>query len=310
MTSFGVLLMGTTRLAANNNSFPNLHKYLPLSNPTAAVIKQLQQLRDDSVVDEVGAGAVDTIDLFNALWSTQAMFTEVNTASGGKTATASLLRAVKRVFVFTCNDRPFGDATERQRALVKCRDLREQDTALELFPFKPAGDHKFNTAHFWREALVYDSNDRPEQLDVKLEGNWDELRSFILRKVSKKRALGSIQWQLGHQLHVSIQLYCLYLEAKREPPVFLERKSNIRLTAETRHIDTSGGQYVEKHQIKRYFPYGSERAYITEEETKEIKDMGEPGLQLMGLQAARQAEERAQLPLVLLHLPGRQERAR
>ena len=275
----GVLLMGCTRLTSNNNSFPHLHKYLPLSNPTAAVIKQLQQLRNDDTVHEVGVGGVETIDMFNALWSTQAMFNEANTA--GKTAASTVQRSVKRVFVMTCNDRPYGDANERQRALVKCRDLREQETALELFRFNPP-DHKFSPALFWREALVYDDDDRPEQLDVKLEGNWDELRSYMLRKVSKKRALGSIQWQLGHQLQLSVRLFVLYLEAKREAPVFLERKSNVRLTAETRYLDTSGGQYVEKYQMRRYYPYGDSKAYITDDELKQIKESGEPGLQLMG----------------------------
>ena len=275
----GVLLMGTTHLTTNNNSFPHLHKYLPLSHPTASVIKQLQHLRDDRVIDEVGVGGVETIDMFNALWSTQAMFTEVNTA--GKTSTSSVLRSTKRVFLLTCNDRPYGDASERQRALVKCRDLSEQETTIELFRFSPR-DHKFDPQLFWREALVYDDSDRPEQLDVKLEGNWEELRQYMLRKVSKKRAMGSIQWQLGHQLQLSVRLFVLYLEAKKEPPVFVERKSNVRLTAETRYIDTSGGQYVERYQMKRYFPYGDEKAFITDDEMKAIKDLGEPGLQLMG----------------------------
>ena len=279
----GVLLMGSTRLTVNNNSFPHLHKYLPLSHPTAAVIQQLQQLRDDSAVEAVGVGGVETIDVFNALWSVQAMFTEVNTATG-KTSASALLRSTKRVFVMTCNDRPYGDASERQRALVKCRDLSEQETTLELFRFSRR-DHKFDPNLFWREALVYDNaSDRPEQLDVKLEGNWEELRSYMLRKVSKKRALGSVHWQLGHQLQLSVRLFVLYLEAKKEAPVFLERKSNVRLTAETRHIDTASGQYVERYQMKRYYPYGADgvKAFITDDEMKQIKDMGEPGLQLMG----------------------------
>ena len=249
----GVLLMGTTRLTTNNNSFPHLHKYLPLSHPTAAVIKQLQHLRDGTAVDEVGVGGVETIDMFNALWSTQAMFNEVNTAN--KTSASTLLRSIKRVFILTCNDQPYGDESERQRALVKCRDLSEQETTIELFRFNRR-DHKFDPSLFWRAALVYDDSDRPEQLDVKLEGNWEELRSYMLRKVSKKRALGSIHWQLGHQVKLAVRLFVLYLEAKREAPVFVERKSNVRLTAETRYIDTSGGQYVEKYQMKKYFPYG------------------------------------------------------
>ena len=276
----GVLLMGTTRQAANNNNFPHLHKYLPLSHPTAAVIKQLHRLHDDSVVADVGVGGVDGIDLFNALWSTQAMFTEANTAS--KTSASTLLRSIKRVFVMTCNDRPYRDESERQRALVKCRDLSEQETTIELFRFNGL-DHKFDAHTFWREALVYDhDSDRPEQLDVKLEGNWEELRSLVLRKVSKKRAMGSIHWQLGHNVQLSVRLFCLYLEAKKEAPVFVERKSNMRLTAETRHIDTSDGQYVEKYQMRRYFPYGEFKAFITDDEMKAIKDLGEPGLQLMG----------------------------
>ena len=275
----GVLLMGTTRLTANNNSFPHLHKYLPLSHPTAAAIKQLQRLADDSVVEEIGVGGVQTIDLFNALWSTQAMFNEVNTAN--KTSASTLLRSIKRVFVLTCNDRPYGDAGERQRALVKCRDLSEQETTLELLRFSRA-DHKFDAQLFWREALVYSDDDRPDALDVKLENNWEELRSYMLRKVSKKRTLGAIHWDLGQQLQLSVRIYCLYLESKKEAPVFLERKSNTRLTAETRHIDASSGQYVEKYQTRRYFPYGGEKAFITEEETKQIKDMGEPGLHLLG----------------------------
>ena len=263
----GVLLMGTTQLTTNNNNFPHLHKYLPLSNPSSTAIKQLQQLRSSTTVDAIGIGSPTnptTIDLFNALWSTQAMFNEINTASstaaastgrsGGKGTT--VLRAIKRVFIMTCNDRPYADAAERQRALVKCRDLRDQEITIELFRFQPTNDTKFNPNVFWRDALVYDDSDRPEQLDVKLEGNWNELQSFMLRKVNKKRALGSINWQLGHSIQLAVRLFVLYLEAKKEAPVFVERSSNVRLTAETRHLDTSSGQYVEKYQMKKYYPYG------------------------------------------------------
>ena len=77
---------------------------------------------------------------------------------------------------------------------------------------------------------------------------------------------------------------CLYLEAKKETPVFLSKQTNAKLTSET--VQYSGvGDKLERHQIRKYFPFGGAKAYIDEEEMKAIKTVGEAGLVLMGFKS-------------------------
>ena len=123
----------------------------------------------------------------------------------------------------------------------------------------------------------------------------------MFRKVSKKRALGSIQLQLGSEMAVAVRLYCLYREARRESPVWLNKETNAKLTSSTEWYNdlgerVDGSKEGEEEgeaepaqrrsfEVKKYFPFGGERAFLTEPELKKLKDCGPPGLLLLGFKS-------------------------
>jgi hypothetical protein len=155
----GVCLVGTRRLQVNNNSFPHVHKYVPLSNPSAAMITAVRRLQTGEAQAEIGMGEEGDVEMFNALWCCQSMFTESNIAGGGGGgggqhrggSRQSLSRTNRRIMVWTTNDRPYNanDPVSRRQALQKAADLREQETEIQLFPLiRP--DHKFNIFLFWK----------------------------------------------------------------------------------------------------------------------------------------------------------------
>ena len=159
----GVCLVGTRRLQLNNNSFPHVHKYVPLSNPSAAMIAAVRRLQTAEAQAEIGMGEEGDVEMFNALWCCQSMFTESNIAGGGAGgggaagsgrrggSKQSLSRTNRRIMVWTTNDRPYNanDPVSRRQALQKAADLREQETEIQLFPMMRP-DHKFNIFLFWK----------------------------------------------------------------------------------------------------------------------------------------------------------------
>ena len=289
----GVLLMGTTVQHTNAHSHPHIHQYLPLAPPSAEMIRAINSLASSDTLQSIGIGEESDINLRDAFWSCQSMF---QTAGGGRrgagaaTASTSLSHSAhKRIFVWTTNARPFSDSQDKAQALHKVRDLREQEVELKVFRLHRA-DVKFDMAAFWRQALIYsDDEGGMERLDGKIddvEDSFSELREKLFRRVSKKRALGSVGLQLTPTLSVGVKLYCLYLEAKKDPPVLLSKQSNVKLTAETKSYDTATGETLAKHEIRKYYPFGGVKAHITDEEMKAIKTVGEAGLVLLGFKAA------------------------
>ena len=290
----GVLLMGTTLLHTNAHSHPHIHQYLPLSPPSAEMIRAINALSSSDTLQSIGMGEERDINLRDAFWSCQSMFqTAGGSRKGGGGASSSTTslshNAHKRIFVWTSNAHPFNDAQDKAQALHKVRDLRDQEVELKVFRLHRA-DVKFNMAIFWRQALIYSDDEggmeRMEGNVDEVEDSFSELREKLFRRVSKKRALGSVGLQLTPSLSVGVKLYCLYLEAKKDPPVLLSKQSNVKLTAETKAYDTATGETLAKHEIRRYYPFGGVKAHITDDELKQIKTVGEAGLVLLGFKAA------------------------
>ena len=317
----GVLLFGTSLRQDNSHGFRGVHVYAPLSEPSAEMIRTVNALADDAIIRDIGVGEERDVNMKEALWICQAMFSTSKAPAGGARGGGgdggggggggrggrqpSMARSNRRVMVWTTNDRPFTDATSLAQALDKARDLREQETELKLFRLHKA-DHKFNMAAFWRSALVF-ADDESSLADLERDerDGFAELREQIFQRVHKKRALGSIHFELGHAagaaLNIGVKLFCLYLEAKKEAPVMLNKQTNVKLSSETLqyssvyaepvqtggsdsavHVGFGSAEPVQRHQLRKYYPFGGAKAYITDDELRQLKTVGDAGLLLLG----------------------------
>ena len=267
--SIGVVLFGTTVAADNPNHLPNVHIAVPLAIPSAAIIKGIESLTD-TVHNTIGVGTVRDIGIDNALWVCQSMF-----------ATAKSDRTNKRILIFTNQDAPFTDITQRTRAIERAKQLSQSAVGIELLPFNRLS-HPFNALLFYKDLCYFDSDESIDSLDRRFKDAHDDLRELVFRKSASKRALGSLSIDMGHDIKLPIKLYCMFREAKKESAKYLHSSSNEPLTAQTKWLNKNTAEYVQAHQMKKYYQYANERVYLSDDEVKQMKALGETGMTLMG----------------------------
>lgn len=135
---------------------------------------------------------------------------------------------------------------------------------------------------FFKDILLFDESDSLDNLHETMRSRFSDLQAQMFKKGMKKRALGSIKLQLGLGVDIGIKLYCTLRETRKESAVFLDRETNEKLETQTRWLDTATGSVLKPHDMRRYYPYGGVRVHFSDEEMKRIKEIGEPGLVLMG----------------------------
>lgn len=184
----------------------------------------------------------------------------------------------KRIFVFTNDDDPCrGDFDAVAKAQQKQKDLSELDINLILLPIsRPGGTFNHNT--FWTSVIEFDDDEGPDSFD----GQWDNFKETFRRRKYKKRALGSVNLELGPNLKIAVKMYCLARSATKESGGWVCMETNRRLTIQTQWICADTGAFLEDSQIQKYFAYGGENVVLDPDEMKTIKYFGEPGLTLMG----------------------------
>lgn len=169
----------------------------------------------------------------------------------------------KRIVLLTNNDTPFvvSDPSSKGRAVQKGKDLRDLDISIDLIAVskKPGADGRpkpFNPLLFYRDILCFDESEAGDALTATFRTKFQELREALFKKSMKKRALGSIQLQLGAGVSFGIKLYCMLRETKKESAIFLDKETNEKLETQTRWLDKSTGSVLKEFEMQRYYPYG------------------------------------------------------
>jgi len=280
----GVCLFGTRELN-NSNTFPHIFVHTPLAPLSAGAIRRMDQLLDEEQferdIGRLSARDIERgkVEMDKILWVCSTMFQEANVSN-----------CHKRVLLLTNNDLPFNtrDPMSRMRAVQKGKDLRDLDIAIDLIavqkppPSPGVSPPPFNPLLFFKDILVFDVDESIDSMTNTFRTKFADLRDRLFKKQMKKRALGSIPLQISNEVSIGVKLYCLLRITTKESAIMLDRETNQRLETQTRWLDTETGSVLKNYEMKKYYPYGGVKVTFTDDEMKQIKDICEPGLVLMG----------------------------
>lgn len=256
------------------------------TEPSAAMVKELEQLAQNPVEFEHRIGCApfvkadlkakpgmqqhDVCGLYHALWGTSSAM--MAASSGSK-------KFRKKILLFTSDADPSkGDFDMKQKILTKWKDVDELGISLDLFDLESAGE-KFDRTRFFQDLIESDEDSDPfEGCSAKME----DMKSRMDGKVAKKRVLSQIDFDLGDDTKIALNIYCSTKVATKDTGIILSKKDNMPLKGKTEFIDTISGERLQDFQMKKYYPYGGEKVIFTDEEMATIKRFAEPGLVLMG----------------------------
>lgn len=247
---------------------PNIFTYQALDEPSAQLTKKVRSLEDKKTFDAAVGSSSTGADLSSALMIASSVLTD-----------AGLKKCFKRVHIYTCNDTPDGgDINRRAQAIQKVKDMEEFDIDIELFRFKRP-QHEFDVTQFWDQVIRFDPADGAESYFAE---TLEDMKASFKAKMHKKRALGSVPFEIADGVQIGVKLYVPFRRAEPERGYWLDRKSNTKLSTMTSWIDGETGTVLEDYQMAKFHPYGGVQVEFTDEEMTTIKTFGAPGLTLMG----------------------------
>lgn len=285
----GLIFFGTEK-KKNEYDFPGIYVYHDIDNPSAERIKDIEgfirtpgEKEVDSdracklVMKEFGISTKKAIDLHNLLWTCQNMMTPLQDKT-----------EFKRIFLFTSRDDPFlNDTNEMKRAVSRAYEMMENhniEIRINCFE-KPGAD--FNPTKFWKrlednDSELYSVCMNPVQNFCPVLLERGEMKTF------NKRALSSMNWELSPGMIISVQLFNLFISAKKANPVKVNRDDNAFLKCETKLIDSGTGEEIlnPKMDLLHRYNYGGKDVFFNQEEIDDIKSFGkqmsQKGLKLLG----------------------------
>lgn len=298
----GILLYGTEATkfydedenSAGGWSFPHCYLLTDLDVPEAQDVKALKVITEAESPESnaIFRPSKEPVSMHNVLFCANQIFQQ-------KAANFTS----RRLFLVTDNDDPqSANKGSRSQATVRAKDLYDLGVVIELFPISTA-DHSFDTKVFYDDIVYKASPSDPDAIaynppsivDVDgsklLTGSNDgisllqSLLSTIASKVAPKRALfSSVPLELAPDLRISVKGYLLY---KRQKPA---RSSYIYLGAErpqivsghTEQVAFEDSRKVQKPEIRKAYTFGGQRVTFSEEETKKLRDFGDPVIRVIG----------------------------
>ena len=187
----GIILYGTEK---NKNPFDFNHIYIlhELAQPSAERIIQLETLSNKdkykkTYEDLFGSKTSKDYSLNEALWTCSNLFSN-----------SPQRLTLKRIFIFTCNDRPHASnlILERQ-AKQRAKDLNDVNIQVEVFPILTETRTKFDYKKFFQDMLMLSDDELELRNNQAPTGRLDELLKLVYSKEHKKRAYCTVPLSLG-----------------------------------------------------------------------------------------------------------------
>lgn len=265
------VVLYNTRIKKNENDFKGVNVFMPLQEVSAAKIKMVEALMNMEYFEE-NVGSSNDCEFYTALWIASSIFTN-----------SALKDATQRVFIITNQDNPNGgDIGLRDKAIQKADDMQDLNITLQLFALNPEGGH-FEHGKYWKDVMIVDATEEDSRADVfRTYTTLQEMNDGFKKKNIKKRALASVNLEIGPGVAVAVKLYVLARMAVREQGGWLDSKTNEPLHTMTQWICQDTGSLLEPYQINKYHMYGGAKVFFKQEEMVEIKTFGDPGLTLLG----------------------------
>jgi ATP-dependent DNA helicase 2 subunit 1 len=298
----GVLLYGTEESKFYDEdegsrggwSFPHCYLLTDLDIPEADDVKALKQLVevDEAETTEIFKPSTEPIGMHTVLFCANQIFQQ-------KAANFTS----RRLFLVTDNDDPHTESKAlRAQATVRAKDLYDLGVTIELFPIS-SPQHKFETKLFYDDIVYKSTPSDPDAIlynpiaisdaeNTKLQsgstdglGLLQSLLSTIASKIAPKRALFSaVPLEIAPNLRISVKGYLLY---KHQEPA---RSCYIYLGGEKPQLATGSRSLVVPEEqrnvapvdIRKAYTFGGEKIAFSEEETKKLRDFGDPVIRLIG----------------------------
>lgn len=187
----------------------------------------------------------------------------------------------RRVFLFTNEDQPHGgDAALQRAAQTQAHDLADLGVSVELFGMGRAGHGPFDPAPFYRDALppvLDDEEDARMQPAAAPAAHAPDTLAALLAKVRRrercKRATSRMPLVLGPGVALAVRSYTLFLETRKAAPVWVDALSG----RPAEHAAEPAGT------APAYgYDFGGEQAVFTPAELAAVRDLGPPGITVLG----------------------------
>lgn len=266
------LVFFNSKKSQNNLAVEHVHVYREPAEPDAQFIKDIQNLEEKKLFDaNVGSTKDNECDFSKALWICSSLFSAIKNQ-----------KLFKRVFIFTNqNDPTDGSAAHHNNVKQRQQDMGELGIALELFPLNP----EFDPRAFWMNVIEIPEDESIDNLRTTFSSNLESLEYRVRKREYKKRALGSVELKIAPNLAIAVKLYCMFKVQKPDGAKLLDPETNQPLTCITRWLCVSTASILEDHQINKYLTYGGEKVFFEKAEVDTIKEVGEPGITLMGFKS-------------------------
>ncbi|XP_058821281.1 ATP-dependent DNA helicase 2 subunit 1 isoform X2 [Topomyia yanbarensis] len=253
--------------------------FMPLSNPSAESIRMVLNLResDDCFDFDRKFGHSQNTNLTDTLWLCTRMFTRC----GYKLEQSSIV-------LFTTNDEPHVAGTyEYQQSFVKAKDLQQLDVNVVLVPLSEA----FDGSKFYQEFLCTLANESPNEFNFpQYQESRERLLNRIFRQDFRKKALSHLKFHLSDDVAFGVNVYSLSRKTRFPKKETILRDSNEVVVSKRSHQIVSTEENSDNASNKPLLPgdqrkvqaIGGEKIRFTVDEVTNMKQMLQPGLQLLG----------------------------
>jgi len=109
-----------------------------------------------------------------------------------------------------------------------------------------------------------------------------ELMRRVRRKEFRKRLAGRCMLSLSPRSQIALKFFSTVIPAKKPIAKKVNAINNKLLRTTLRYICTETSSVLYKQQIGTYYPVGSEKVIVTQDEISHIKMLQNPGMTLMG----------------------------
>ncbi|XP_058447488.1 ATP-dependent DNA helicase 2 subunit 1 isoform X2 [Malaya genurostris] len=253
--------------------------FMPLSVLSANSIRMVSNLResDDCFDFNCKFGHSQDSNLADVLWICSRMFTRC----GYKLEQAS-------VVLFTTNDEPHpAGSYEYQQSFVKAKDLQQLDVNVILVPLSD----RFDGTKFYQEFLCTIGNENLDNFKFpQYQQSRERLLTRIFRRDFKKKSLSHLNFFLAEDVAIGVNIYSLTRKQHLPKKVTLLRDSNDVVISKRSYQVVSVEENSENTICTPLLPgdqrkvqtIGGEKITFTVNEIANMKQLIQPGLQLLG----------------------------
>lgn len=288
----GILFFGTEKtkvgdmVGASLDPYTNCYLHIDLDVPSAADVRALKNMaetgKDPDGILKPAKGSVSIYNMLNCA-NTTLMTNAPNFGS-------------RRLFIITDNDDPHaGDRLERERAVVRAKDLFDLGVTVELFPVTRQGQNfdlnKFYTDIIYRDPFAATDPDNPDEIKTLKTGDGISLLNSLISNINAKQApkrayFSKMPLHLAPGLDISVNGYPILHRQAIQRSCYLWMNGDEKQIVQGQVIKTEEGSMrtVEKNELKKAYKFGSggDYVYFKPDELEQIKQFEGKCLRIIG----------------------------